>query len=123
MIVPNTNELWGFGDYKDKQGGLWATVIVLDGKPDETYRHAENGDQLGTRMIVRYSWFTTVFIDKHTWQWVAGNVVQVRRDHDSLLAIDMVWKVDPGGEDGDEHPEQMTEKERFCVCNIIPCVF
>ena len=55
MIVPNTNELWGFGDYKDKQGGLWATVIVLDGKPDETYNQAENGDQLGTRMIVRYS--------------------------------------------------------------------
>ena len=49
--------------------------------------------------------------------------MQVRRDHDSLLAIDMVWKVDPGGEDGDEHPEQMTEKERFCVCVILYLVY
>ena len=50
MIVPNTNELWAFGDYSDKEGGLWSTMLVLDGEPDVTYVNAENGDQLGTKM-------------------------------------------------------------------------
>ena len=46
-IVPNLNELWGFGEYDDREGGLWATLIVLDGQPDVTFKTAENGDQLG----------------------------------------------------------------------------
>ena len=48
--MPNTNELWAFGDYSDKEGGLWSTMLVLDGVPDVTYENAENGDQLGTKM-------------------------------------------------------------------------
>ena len=54
--------------------------------------------------------------------WVTCNVVQVHPDHDSKLPSDMVWAVDPGDEAGDERPKPMVEDERFCMCNIIPCV-
>ena len=52
--MPASNEIWGFGDFKDIDDGLWATMLILDGKPEETYKEAENGDQLGSAYYYYY---------------------------------------------------------------------
>lgn len=62
--MPASNEIWGFGDFKDIEDGLWATMLILDGKPDVTYEKAENGDQLGSAYYYYYyttSTSTTIF--------------------------------------------------------------
>ena len=47
VIVPVEDSLWGFGDFDDLEGGLFCSFLVLDGHPDDTYAHCENGEELG----------------------------------------------------------------------------
>jgi hypothetical protein len=121
-IVPNPNELWGFGDFGDKAGGLWSSMLVLDGKPDVTYKDAENGEQLGTHIQFFHHNINYIFVEAHT--WVACAVVQVRPECDANLEPDMVWAVEPGEAPGDERPQHIEEDEhRFCMCVILYLVY
>ena len=52
-----------------------------------------------------------IFAGKHT--WVTVQMHQLRPGVDSLIAPDMVFKVDPGAYPDDAHPEAMEENDRF----------
>ena len=97
-------------------------MLVLDGKPDVTYKNAENGEQLGTHIQFFHHNINYIFVEAHT--WVACAVIHVRPGCDSSLEPDMVWAVDPGTCSGDEFPKHIKKKDhRFCMCVILYLVY
>ena len=105
------NDLWGFGEFTDVEDGLWASMRVLDGAPNETYRDKENGDQIGVSpssppLIITYC------VGKNL--WVSCKVENLRHGCDAHVEEDMVWKVNPGdGDPSDAYPEKMGDDERL----------
>ena len=55
QITPNGGEVWGYGDFADKDGGLLARITVLDGDPDTA---SIKSVQIGTCVWVEPFYFT-----------------------------------------------------------------
>ena len=98
----NVGDVWCIGDYDQKE--IWASMVVVDAKPDVTYATRQNGEDL------------------HAGQWLLFSFLNRRADtkiDDMTLGPDMVYKVEWKTDPEDDYPEKMEDTERFVIhCDV-----
>ena len=98
----NVGDVWCIGNYDEKE--IWASMVVVDTKPDVTYATRQNGEDL------------------HADQWMHFKFLNRRADteiDDMTLGPDMVYKVEWKTDPDDDYPEKMEDVERFVIhCDV-----